>query len=155
MADFCFNIALGKAVEYGARVNANDPAASIFRVAVLRTASIESDATLKDKDTFTDLVSGTTDWATNTNYAQKTISDSGGLTVTINDTSDRYEIDFPDQAWTAVGAGDGWNDIVIGYDPSASGDTTTVPISQHDFVLTPDGSDITMVTPANGFYWAT
>lgn len=155
MADFCFNISLGKAVEYAARVNANDPSTAIFRIAIAATSGIESDATLKDKDTFTDYVSGTTNWVTNSGYAQKTISDSGGMTVTINDTNDRYELDVPDQTWTAVGAGDGWNDAVFGYDATAGGDSTSIPVSQHDFVLTPDGSDITLQTPANGFYWAT
>lgn len=158
MANLVFNISLGKVAEYAARVNANDPANSQFVVTVLATSGIESDATLKDKDDMAALVSGTTNYVTNSGYAVKTLTDAGGITVTVDDTNDWVDVDMPDQTWTGVAAGDGWNDIVIGYDADSTSGTTTdsavVPMTLHDFVVTPDGSDITAQVATGGFYRA-
>jgi hypothetical protein len=82
----------------------------------------------------------------NANYARKTISDSvGSLTVTIDNTNDRTDVDIADQTWTALGAGTAITDLVFGYDSdsTAGTDANVVPLSQHDFAVTPDGSDIT------------
>ena len=145
MANFVFNRAKGRFNEWGERVNANDPTNSVFSIMVLATSGIEADATLLDKDDFAAVVSGTTNEVTNSGYARKVIDQSGGITITYDDTNDRVDIDIPDQTWTAVAAGDGWNDVVFGYDSdSTTGtDANILPLSQHDFVVTPDGSDIT------------
>lgn len=157
MGDLVFNRGLGRGTEWVERVNANDPTNSIIIIMVLATSGVESDATLRDKDTFADVVSGATNEVTNTNYARKTLDNSGGLTVTYDDTNDRVDVDCPDQTWTAVGAGDGWNDVVFGYDSDSTGgaDSAILPWTLHDFVATPDGSDITMQVPTDGFFRAT
>lgn len=156
MSDFVYNVAKGKAAEFAARVNANDPTNAVLVLAVLATSGIESDATLRDKDTLADVVSGTTNEVTNTNYARKTIDNTGSITVTVDDTNDRTDVDMPDQTWTAVGAGDGWNDLVVCYDSDSTGgaDSAIIPMTQHDFVVTPDGSDITVQFNSAGFFRA-
>ncbi len=156
MADFVLNRSKGRVVEMAERVNANDPANSIFVLLVLATSGIESDATLRDKDTVSDLVSGTTNEVTNTNYARKTIDNTGSITITYDDTNDRVDVDLPDQTWTAVAAGDGFNDAVFCYDSDSTGgtDANIVPMTLHDFVVTPDGSDITVQLNAAGFFRA-
>ena len=156
MADFLFNRSKGRVAEFAERINANDPANPVFVILVLATAGIETDAVLKDKDTITDLVSGTTNEVTNTGYARKTIDNTGSITITYDDTNDRVDVDMPDQTWTAVAAGDGWNDLVICYDSDSTGgtDANIVPCTLHDFVVTPDGSDITAQFNASGFYRA-
>jgi len=123
---------------------------------VLATAGIETDAVLRDKDTLADVVSGTTNEVTNTGYARKVLDQAGGIVITYDDTNDRVDVDVPDQTWTAVAAGDGWNDVVFAYDSdtTAGTDANIVPVSLHDFVLTPDGSDITAQVPSPGFYRA-
>lgn len=147
MANLVFNRSAGRVTEYAERINANDPTNSVFVVAVLATAGIEADATLRDLDDMAALVAGTTNYVTNSGYAVKVLDQTGGVTVTYDDTNDRVDVDIPDQTWTAVAAGDGWNDIVVGYDSdSTSGtsvDSAVRPCTIHDFVLTPDGSDIT------------
>lgn len=148
MADFAFNQAKGKAAEWAARVNANDPANSAFIIALFNTSA--TDATLRDLDTFAaiesdgntaELTSGT-----NANYARKTLTDASSITITIDDTNDRVDIDCPDQTWTALGAGTAVTDLVFGYDSDTTGgtDANIVPISQHDLAVTPDGSDVTV-----------
>lgn len=156
MANFVFNISKGRIAEYANRVNTNDPTNSVFVVLILATAGIETDAVLIDVDTVTALVAGTTNEVTNSGYARKTLDQTGGITITTDDTNDRVDVDIPDQTWTAVTAGDGWNDFVMTYDSdsTAGTDANIVPMSQHDFVVTPDGSDITAQIATAGFFRA-
>lgn len=154
MGNFVYNISLGRVVELANRVENNSPAGCELVVAVLATAGIESDATLKDLDTFSQVVAGTTNEVTNTGYAKKVLT-ATDVVITVTDGSDVVDVDIPDQTWTAVAAGDGWNDIVISYDPVGSQvHTDMVPMTQHDFVVTPDGSDITAQIAASGFFRA-
>ena len=156
MANLVFNIALGRVAELYNRVDINDPTNSALIIAVLATAGIEADATLKDVDTLAAVVAGTTNEVTNSGYARKTLTDVDIVAFAPDDTNDRVDLDIPDQTWTAVAAGDGWNDVVISYDSdtTAGTDANIVPLTLHDFVVTPDGSDITAVIAATGFYRA-
>ena len=106
MASFIHNAAKGKHSEFMARVNANDPTNSVLLLALIANTGVESDAVLLDKADWTALVSGTTDFATNTGAVRKTLDQTGGITVTIDNTNDRTDVDIPDQTWTAV-ANDG------------------------------------------------
>lgn len=147
MADFAFNISKGKSAEFAARVNASDPTNAVLIVALIASTGVEADATLLDKNEFADLVSGATNFATNTGSTRKSLDQTGGVTVTVDDTNDRVDIDIPDQTWTAL-ANDGTgaiSDVVIGYDSdsTAGTDANIVPMSFHDFAITPDGSDVT------------
>jgi hypothetical protein len=153
VADFIYNIAKGRFVELYNRVDTNDPANSALIVLVLATSGIETDAVLKDKDTVSDVVSGTTNEVTNTNYVRKTLTDADIVAFAPDDTNDRADVDIPDQTWTGVAAGDGWNDFVIAYDNDTTGgtDANLTPLVQLDFVATPDGSDITAQINTAGF----
>src|SRR5262245_26985197 len=154
MADFVFNVAKGRVAELYNRVDSNDPSASTLVILVLATSGVETDAVLKDKDDVAALVSGATNEVTNTGYARKTLGDSDISAFAPDDTNDRVDLDIPDQTWTGVASGDGWNDLVIAYSPSAGADPTIVPLTLHDFVVTPDGSDITAQVNAAGFFRA-
>ena len=156
MANIVFNRGKGRGVEWAERVNANDPTNAVLVVAVLATSGIEADATLIDVDTFAAVVAGTTNEVTNSGYARKVLDQAGGITVTYDDTNDRVDVFFPDQTWTAVAAGDGWNDVVVGYDSDSTGgtDANILPHTLHDFVVTPDGSDITLDVPTAGYFRA-
>jgi hypothetical protein len=148
MGNVVINRSKGRVTEFAERVNGNDPANSVFLVALIAATGVESDATLIDKDTFTDFVSGATDFATNTGGTRKSIDNTGGITITYNDTSDRTEVDLPDQTWTAL-ANDGTgaiSDILTGYDSDSTGgtDANVLPMTLHDFSITPDGSDVTV-----------
>lgn len=112
----------------------------------IAASGVEADATLLDLDDFTALVAGATNYATNTGYAQKTFA-NGTLTITYDDSANTVTIDVADQTWTGV-ANDGTgaiSDLVFGYDSDSTGgtDTNILPLSFHDFSVTPDGSDIT------------
>ncbi len=156
MANQVFNIALGRVAELYNRVDTNDPANSALVIVVLATSGLESDATLKDKDTLADVVSGTTNEVTNTGYARKVLTDTDIVAMTPDDTNDRMDLDIPDQTWTAVAAGDGWSRLLVCYDndTTTGTDANIIPLTMHDFVVTPDGSDITAQVSAAGFYRA-
>jgi len=156
MADQVFNVALGRVAELYNRVDINDPANSALIVAVLATAGIESDAVLKDKDDLAAVVAGTTNEVTNTGYARKVLTDADIVAFAPDDTNDRVDLDIPDQTWTGVSAGDGFNDFLVCYDDdtAAGTDANIVPLTMHDFVVVPDGSDITAQIAAAGFYRA-
>ena len=156
MADFVYNIAKGRVAELYNRVDTNDPANAAFIIVVLATSGLESDATLKDKDDLAAVVSGTTNEVTNTNYARKTLTDADLVAFAPDDTNDRVDLDFPDQTWTSVAAGDGWSKFLVCYDSdtTAGTDANIVPLTAHDFVVTPDGSSITATINAAGFFRA-
>jgi hypothetical protein len=152
MADFIFNVAKGKVAEYAARVTANDPTNSALIVVAINTSA--TDATLRDLDTLAAIeADANTAEVTNTNYARKTITT---VTVTVDDTNDRVDVDFADQTWTAVASGTAWTDLIVCYDAdtTAGTDSNIIPLTQHDFAVTPDGSDITAQIATAGFFRA-
>jgi hypothetical protein len=157
MANFVFNISKGRAAELYNRVDLNDPAPSELVIMLLASSGVEADAVLIDKDTFADVVAGATNEATNTGYAKKVLGDADIVAFAPDDVNDRVDLDIPDQTWTAV-ANDGTGaigDVVIGYDPvGAQTMAEIIPMTQHDFAITPDGSDITAQIAATGFYRA-
>ena len=142
MADFVFNVSKGAFVE-----KIRDGATSVL---VLLLQAVESDATLRDRDTVADILAqgGNTE-ATFTNYARKT-----GLTgtITVDDVNDRVDADIADQTWIDAGgaANNNLTDLIIAYQESAS-DAGRIPLSCHDFVITTDGSDLTAQVNAAGF----
>lgn len=157
MADSVCNISKGRAAEFYNRVDTNDPAASELVVGLLASTGLESHVTLKRLDTFTALVAGTTNESTNTGYAKKVLSDADLVAFAPDDGNDRVDLDIPDQTWTGL-VNDGTGAIgmaVIGYDPVGSQTMSDIiPMTLHDFALTPDGSDVTMQINAAGFFRA-
>jgi len=155
MADLVFNIAKGRVAELYNRVDSNDPANSALIIVVI-DANGDSDATMRDRDDLSALLGGTANEVTNTNYVRKTLTDSDIVAFAPDDTNDRVDLDIPDQTWTGVAAGSAWTDMLVCYDGDTTGgsDSNIVPLTLHDFAVTPDGSDITAQIAAAGFFRA-
>lgn len=155
MADFVFNIAKGRVAELYNRVDLNDPANSALIIVAI-DANGDTDATMKDRDDLGALLGGTANECTNSGYARKVLTDSDVVAFAPDDTNDRVDLDIPDQTWTAVAAGTAFTDLLVCYDNDTTGgaDSAIVPLTCHDFALTPDGSDITAVIAAAGFFRA-
>ena len=158
MGNIVFNISLGRVAELYNRVDSNDPANSAIVIALLASSGVEADSVLRDKDTFADVVSGATNEATNTGYARKTLTDSDIVAFAPDDVNDRVDLDIPDQTWTGV-ANDGTGaigDFVTNYDNDTTGgsDSNLVPMTLHDFPITPDGSDVIAQIASAGFFRA-
>lgn len=135
MADFVFNIAKGK-VKYYAELPATNDALIVIPI---EATGLETDATLKDYDDVAALIAGTSN--EQTTGGRKTVTTA---TVTVDDTNDRVDIDIADQVWTGL-TGNALGALIIAYDPDTTGgtDSTLVPLTKHDFAITPDGTDVT------------
>jgi hypothetical protein len=144
VADFVFNIAKGKVAQLGALSAANDA----LIVIPIEASGVESDATLRDYDTVSALLAAANN--EQSTMGRKTIT---SVTVTVDDANDRVDVDIADQVWTAA-TGNAISDLLIAYDPDTTGgtDADLIPLTWHDFSITPDGSDVT-ATVAN-FYRA-
>ncbi len=144
MADGVFNIAKGAVAEMFRDAAANG-------IVLLLTVN-QAEVTLIDHDDLGVMLAAANTEAVFTNYARKT-----GLTgtITVDDSNDRVDIDFPDQTWSA--AGNGVNEtltkLITAYE-NAAADATRIPLTHHDFALTTDGSDVTAQLNAAGFYRA-
>ena len=155
MANFTFNVAKGRVNELVRRVATNDPANSAIVVVALATTGLESDATLIDKDTLADVLSGATNEVTNSGYARVVLTDADLTAPTPDDANDRQDADTGDVTFPAVAAGDAWSKVLFCYDAdtTAGNDSNVVPLTAHDYTSTPDGSDIIVRTP-NGIFRA-
>lgn len=135
MSDFVFNIAKGRVAYY-----AGLPAASDAIIVIpIEASGVESDAVLRDYDDVATLLAAATN--EQTTMGRKTIT---SVTVTVDDANDRVDVDIADQVWAAA-AGNAISDLLIAYDPDTTGgtDSSLIPLSWHDFPITPDGSDVT------------
>ncbi|MEV0149100.1 MULTISPECIES: hypothetical protein [unclassified Nonomuraea] len=147
MADVVMNIALGK-VKYYWELPA---AADAIVVVPLEATGLEADATLRDYDDLAALLAGPTN--EQTTMGRKTIT--SGITITVDDTNNRLDIDCPDQVWTGA-AGNPIGALLFCYDgdTGAGTDSAIVPLHKHDFSITPDGSDVTAQIAASGIFRA-
>lgn len=154
MADIVFNIAKGRVVELFNRVDANDPTNSAL-VVVPVDVGATTDATIRDFDTLSAILAGGVTERTTGGWNRKTLTDADIALPAPDDTNDRYDIDIPDLVWTAVTAG-AVTDLIICYDADTTTgtDANLIPLTMHDFPITPDGSDVTAVIAAAGFFRA-
>jgi hypothetical protein len=140
MANFVFNIAKGRAVELYNRVDTNDPGTATLKIVVLEASGLETQANLEDSLTLSEVLDGATN--EQTTMGRKSLDDTVLAAFTNDTTNNRNDLDLPDQTWTGA-TGNAVGALVICYDPNSSADTAIIPLSHHDFSVTPDGSDIT------------
>lgn len=155
MADQIFNIALGRVAELYNRVDSNDPTNSALVVIAWNTSA--TDATIKDLDTVAAIeADANTAEIANSGYSRKVLTDADIVAFAPDDTNNRVDLDIPDQTWTAVAAGTAITDLSVNYDSDTTGgtDSNIVPLTWHDFTITPDGSDIVAQIAAAGFFRA-
>jgi hypothetical protein len=145
MADITFNIAKGRVAELYNRVKSNDPANSALVIVALKATGLEADATLQDYDDLATLLAAANDEATNSGYARKVLTDADLVAMAVDDTNNRMPLDLADQTFAAVQTtGGAWGKLLICYDSDTTGgtDSNIIPLTAHDFAVTPDGTDI-------------
>lgn len=160
MADFVFNIAKGKVGGYYDRVKNGDPADSRLVVALFNVTGgvAAEDAALIDADTLAAIEAlANVAEITNSGYARQYIAAAALAASAPDDTNNRFDYDIPDQTFTAVAAGSAVMKLVVCYIPDGnaagglSADSAVIPLTAHDFAITPDGSDILAQINAAGF----
>ncbi|MBL7494469.1 hypothetical protein I6A60_01910 [Frankia sp. AgB1.9] len=135
MANIVFNIALGKVAYYAGLPLTNDALIAI----PIETSGIVSDATMRDYADLSTLLAGASN--EQTTMGRKTLA---SVTVTVDNTNDRVALDASDITWTGA-TGNAISALVICYDPDTTTgtDSDLIPLTKHDFSITPDGSDVT------------
>lgn len=144
MANVVFNISKGRIAWFaGLTGGANDA----LIIVPLESSGLVSDATMIDYATLSDVLAGATN--EQTTMGRKT---AASVTVTVDNTNDRVDIDMADPVWTAA-TGSAVGAILVCYDPDTTGgtDADIIPMTKHDFVVTPNGGDITGQVAATGF----
>jgi hypothetical protein len=134
MGNIVFNQSLGR-VAYDMTLPAANDALIIVPI---ETTGIESDATLRDYDDLGALLTAANN--EQTTMGRKTVT---SVTVTVNDTNDRVEVDIADQTWAGA-TGNAISALLFCYDGDTTGgtDANIRPLTKHDFAITPDGSDV-------------
>lgn len=151
MANFIFNIAKGRVAEFYNRVDANDPSTARLVIIPLETSGLEAQAALEDSVSLAEVIDGTTN--EQTTMGRKYLTDTDLAALAADNVNNRMDADVPDITWAAA-TGNPVSAIVIAYDPATSADSAIIPLTHHDFAVTPDGSDIVAVIAATGFFRA-
>jgi hypothetical protein len=135
MADGVFNIAKGKIAYYAGLPATNDA----LILVLLKSAGLEADDTLNNYDDLAALLAAANDEMTFTGYARRTL---GSVTVTVDDTNNRVDIDAADPAsfTNTGGAAEACGKAVIVYDPDTTTgtDSTLVPLFYYDCAVSFD-----------------
>lgn len=136
MANIVLNVALGYLKRYAEQVGTGNAA---LIVVPIETSGLETDAVLRDKADLAAFLAGTTN--EQTTMGRKTVT---ACTVTVDNTNDRVAIDIADQTWIGAG-GNAISKLLICFDSDTTSgtDSNIVPLTLHDFSITPDGSDVT------------
>ncbi|WP_108990444.1 hypothetical protein [Streptomyces coelicoflavus] len=144
MADLVTNFGKGRHVHYAAQAQAGTGGAQLVAV-VLEATGLEGDDALQDYDTLAALLAGASN--EQTVMGRKTLT---GVTVTVDDTGNKTSWTAGDLVW-ADATGNPTGKIVIVFDPTGAGtDADLLPLTLHDFVVTPDGTSITASVGAGG-----
>lgn len=146
MADLVHNISKGMVGYYAGLPATNDA----IIVVPIETTGIESDATLRDYDNLSVLLAAANN--EQTTMGRKT---AASVTVTIDDTNDRVDVDCADITWTAA-TGNAVSALEFCYDDDTTGgtDTSLRLLTKQDCVVTPAGGDITYAVNSAGFFRA-
>lgn len=155
MSDFVYNIAKGRVAEFAQRVENNDPANSALVVVAVDVAAV-TDATLKDLDTLAAIVAAGVTIREANNWNRKVLTDVELAAPAPDDANDRFDVDIPDLIWTPGPTAGNVTDLIVCYDndTTAGTDANLVPLTQHDFPITADGTVVTATINAAGFYRA-
>lgn len=143
MANFVFNIALGKIAEKVAD-------GATLKLLLLKNAG--ADNILKDMDNIAAILAEvSTDEADFTSYSRPTLA---GLSANVDDGNDGMDVVCNNVTFLAATTGQGITDYII-YE-EVTNDSDNVPLVQGDAVFTTDGNDVTLdFTTNGGFFGAT
>jgi hypothetical protein len=156
MADFVYNIAKGRAGELVNRVKVGDPAAARLYIIPVDVAAV-TDATLRDLDDFAAIITAGVTERSASNWNRKTIAAADIAAITPDDTNDRFDYDIvTDPLWSPGPTAGNSTDLIVCYASVATPtNAQLLPLTQHDFAITADGSDVQGTIAATGFFRST
>ena len=146
MANGVFNVARGKVGYY--LDDAMGLTAANSRLVIAVFSLIEADDTLNNYATLAAIEAGSNTEADATNYARIELA-AAAVTYSVDDTGNTAKVVIDsDQTWTSVANDDSngaWDKLVVCWDgDNGTGtDTDIIPLTYHDFSVTPNGGNIT------------
>lgn len=157
MANQVMNIARGRIGYYMADALGLAGANSRMQIIILEVN--EADDVLNNHDDLAALIAGANTEATATGYDRTTGRvAAAGMTINIDDTANDAEaVVDSDITYTSV-TGNAFTKLLCTYDSDITGgtDANIVPMTHHDFSVTPNGGDITAdFDQTNGFWRST
>ena len=153
MANYTFNIAKGRIVEFYNRVTSNDPANSALILIPLSAQGTESEA--QDYANVSTTLGGVSDEQSSGGWVRKTLTDAQLASFPSPDnTANAYTVALPSVTWTAPTAGNNTVGLLVAYDSDTTSgtDTNLIPLTSHTFTVTADGNDV--VLNAGNFFTA-
>lgn len=145
MADFVFNIAKGRVVEYYNRVESNDPAASALILVPLSLSGTEAQG--QDLDDLAAVLADANFTEQATSWTRKTLTDVQLVALPApDDTGNLYGVAVPEVTWTAPASPNNTTGLLVCYDADtgAGTDANIIPLTHHDFAVTADGNDVVL-----------
>jgi hypothetical protein len=144
MANYLFNIAKGRFVEFMNRVDSNDPANSA--IILVPCSASDTEANAQDADTLTAALATAINEQTGGNWVRKTLTDAQLAAIAVDDTNNRFPATLPAVTWTSPDAGSNTTGLLICYDADTTGgaDTDIVPLAHCDFAVTADDNDVVL-----------
>lgn len=156
MANQLMNIARGKIGYYAADALGLAGANSRLTIVVLEVA--QADDTLRDHDDLGALLAAANTEATSTNYARIELA-AAAITSSVDDGANTAKaVVDSDQTWSTVDQAttEVWVKLLMSYDSDngTGTDANIVPLTHHDFSVTPNGGDITADFDQTNGFWA-
>jgi hypothetical protein len=144
MANFMFNVAKGRVVEFFNRVDSDDPANSA--IILVPCSASDTEANAQDADTLTDALATAINEQTSGGWVRKTLTQAELSAVAVDDTNNRFPATLPSVTWTGPTTGNNTTGLLVCFDSdtTAGTDANIIPISHHDFVVTADGNDVVL-----------
>jgi hypothetical protein len=144
MANFVFNIAKGRIVEFYNRAENNDPTNSALILVPLSASGTEAQG--QDLDDLA-AVEADANFAEQTGggWVRKTLESVQLVALpAADDTNNRYAVAVPSVTWTGPTAASNTTGLLVCYDSdtTAGTDSNIIPLTHHDFVVTADGNDV-------------
>lgn len=143
MADVIANFARGRLVE---KVRDSED------LILILLDLAQADDALRDYDNLDALLANAgNDEADFTGYTRRVI-ENASIVITVDDTANTTEMDFPDELFSPAGNGTNNNLVKALVCVDGANDAARLVGTLHDFVTTTDGNDLTVVVDPDGFY---
>lgn len=158
MANQVMNFARGKIGYYAADALGLAGGSSALVIVVLSLA--EADDTLNNYDDLGALLGGANSEADATGYGARKTHAAADVTSSVDDTGNTAKaVIDTDDTWASVSNDDSngdWNKLLVCWDgdTGAGTDANIVVLTHHDFVVTPNGGDITANYDQTNGFWA-
>lgn len=151
MANFAYNIAKGRVVEFYNRVESNDPTNCAFILVPLSASGTEAEG--QDYDDLTAVLAGTANEQTGGGWVRKTLESVELASFPApDDVNNRYDVSVPQVTWTTPATSNNTTGLLICYDSDTTSgtDANIIPLGHYDFAVTTDGNNVVLNT---GVFW--